>query len=63
MQLVMFIYALKISQKMSSDTKKFLFLFACNFSISCFSYSGTHQYHHLDGCQAIGKSSSAVEAF
>ena len=34
-----------------------------NCSVSCFSSSGMHQSHHLDGCQAMGKSSSFIEAF
>ena len=34
-----------------------------NFSVSLFSSSGTHQSHHLDGCQAMGGSSSFIFAF
>ena len=37
-----------------------------NFSVSCifsFSSSGTHQSHQRDGCQAIGITSSFIEAF
>ena len=72
-QLVVFIYALRVKWELnfiyrkkicirSKDTKKF-HAYACNFFISCFSWLGTHQPHHLDGCQAIGINSSFICVF
>ena len=36
---------------------------AHNFSVSLFISSEKHQFHHLDGCQAMGRSSSFIFAF
>ena len=38
----------------STNTKK-VHVYAHNFSVSVVSSSGTHQSHHLDGCQAMGE--------
>ena len=46
----------------SSGTKQ-VYIYLHNFSVSFFSSSGTHQSHHLDGCQAMGKNSSFIFAF
>ena len=43
----------------SSGTKTCIY--PCNFSVSFFSSSGTHQSYHLDECQAMGKSSSFIK--
>ena len=72
-QLVMFIYALRVKWGLnfmdtknfcvrSQDAKKFP-VYPHNFSVSFFLSSGTHQSHHLDGCQAMDKRSSFIEAF
>ena len=39
------------------------YTFPHNFSVSCFLSSGIPQFQYLDGCQAMGKSSSFIEAF
>ena len=46
----------------SQDAKKFP-VYPHKFSISFFLSSGTHQSQHLDGCQAMDKRSSFIEAF
>ena len=46
-----------------SDNLKTTIRYFRNFSVSFFSSSGIHQSHHLDGCQAIGRSSSFIFAF
>ena len=46
-----------------SDNFKTTIRYFHNFSVSFFSSSGIHQCHHLDGCQAIGRSSSFIYAF
>ena len=59
-QLIMFIYALKIIQKIfvsGHQIQKDPCL------IPCFSSSNIHQSQYLDGCKAMGKSSSFIKAF
>ena len=46
----------------SSDTKK-AYIYLHNFSVSLFLCSDMHQSRHFNGCQAMGKSSSFIEAF
>ena len=43
--------------------KKKFYVYAHNFSVTCFSSSDIHQSQYLDGCQAIGINSSFIEAF
>ena len=38
-------------------------VYAHNFSVSFFSFSGTHQSHHIDGCQATRINSFFIETF
>ena len=40
--------------------KKTTICYFHNFSVSCFLSSDIHQSYHLDGCQAIGKSSFSI---
>ena len=46
-----------------SDNFKTTIRYFHNFSVSFFLSLGTHESHHLDGCQAIGRSSSFIFAF
>ena len=66
----LFLQPLPMTQKLK-DSSLFLFgqkiFFICwltpKLSVCFFSSSGTHQYHHLDGCQAIGINSSFIFPF
>ena len=56
----------------SFGVKNFLYLitrykkvhvYAQNFTVCVFSFSEIHKSQYLDGCQAMGKNSSFIEAF
>ena len=44
----------KLSESTHQIQKK-AYIYLHSFSVSSFSSSGTHQSHHLDGCQVISK--------
>ena len=44
-------------------THKQAYIYSHIFSVSCFSSSDIQQSQYLDGCQAMGKSSSFIAAF
>ena len=57
------LFLVLLGQKIQPRDTKEAYIYLYNFSVCFFSSSVIYQFHHLDGCQAMSKSSSSIDAF